>query len=143
MLRIKDPKPSLHFYQSILGMSLIGSMPNPAGKFTLYFLDYTDQSYASFKEAMPHIFGKSGILELTHNWGTEDDPTFSYHNGNSEPRGFGHLAILVDDLGKACERFGQLGVRFVKRPDEGTMKNIAFIADPDGYWVEVLAFGMK
>lgn len=23
------------------------------------------------------------------NWGTEDDPDLKYHNGNSDPRGFG------------------------------------------------------
>ena len=32
-----------------------------------------------------------------------------------------------------------MGVAFVKRPNEGAMKNIAFIKDPDGYWIEVLS----
>ena len=26
------------------------------------------------------------VLELTHNHGTESDPSFSYHNGNTEPQ---------------------------------------------------------
>lgn len=34
-------------------------------------------------------FGQKATIELTHNWGTEDDEAFKYHNGNSEPRGFG------------------------------------------------------
>jgi lactoylglutathione lyase len=29
-------------------------------------------------------------------------------------------------------------VEFVKKPDDGKMKNIAFIKDPDGYWIEIL-----
>lgn len=28
-------------------------------------------------------------LFFLSNWGTEDDPEFKYHNGNSEPRGYG------------------------------------------------------
>lgn len=32
-----------------------------------------------------------------------------------------------------------MGVPFVKRPDDGSMKGLAFIKDPDGYWIEVLA----
>ncbi|CAM9769699.1 unnamed protein product, partial [Phaeothamnion confervicola] len=31
------------------------------------------------------------------------------------------------------------GVQFRKRPDEGGMKGLAFILDPDGYSVEILA----
>lgn len=43
----------------------------------------------------PHKFT---VLELTHNHGTEDDPAFAYHNGNTDPRGFGHVGFLCDDL---------------------------------------------
>jgi len=30
------------------------------------------------------------------------------------------------------------GVEFVKKPNDGKMKGIAFIKDPDGYWIEIL-----
>ena len=35
-----------------------------------------------------------GVLELTHNHGTESDPNFKgYASGNADPgRGFGHIA---------------------------------------------------
>ncbi|MBA0609480.1 hypothetical protein Godav_021521 [Gossypium davidsonii] len=73
-------------------------------------------------------------MELTHFWGTENDPEFKgYHDGNSEPIGFGHIGITVDDMYKACERFESLGVEFVKKPSDG----FAFIKDPDGYWIEI------
>ena len=77
----------------------------------------------------------SGFLELTHNHGTESDPDFKgYARGNSEPgRGFGHTAIIVDNVEKACERFERLGVPFKKKLSDGKMKHIAFILDPDGY----------
>lgn len=32
----------------------------------------------------------------------------------------------------------RLGVEFVKTPDSGKMKGLAFIKDPDGYWIEIL-----
>lgn len=147
MIRVKDPELSIEFYRDILGMTLITKFENKEAKFTLYFLAYVnaqDQaalSAQSDEDRRAYAFGRPGVLELTHNWGTEKDDDFSYANGNSEPgRGFGHTAIIVDDLDEACKRFESFGnkVKWVKKPTDGRMRNIAFIADPDGYWVEVL-----
>jgi lactoylglutathione lyase len=44
----------------------------------------------------------------------------------------------VDDLPAACERFENLKVDFKKRLTDGRMHNIAFVLDPDGYWIEVV-----
>ncbi|KAL8130613.1 hypothetical protein V2J09_019768 [Rumex salicifolius] len=140
MFRIKDPKISLDFYSRVLGMSLLKRLDFPEMKFSLYFLGYEDQSTAPYNSVDRTVwtFGRKATIELTHNWGTETDPEFKgYHNGNSDPRGFGHIGITVDDTYKACERFESLGVEFVKKPDDGKMKGIAFIKDPDGYWIEI------
>ena len=45
----------------------------------------------------------------------------------------------VPDVYEACERFDSLGVEFQKKPDDGNMKGLAFIKDPDGYWIEILS----
>ena len=64
------------------------------------------------------------VLELTHNHGTEDDPDFSYHNGNLEDKekgilqGFGHTGFIVDDLGEAVAFLDEKKVPFRKRPEE-------------------------
>ena len=71
--------------------------------------------------------------------GNKNDEDFSHHDGNSDPRGFGHIGITVPDVYEACERFEALGVEFQKKPDDGNMKGLAFIKDPDGYWIEILS----
>ncbi|KAM3392711.1 hypothetical protein ACQJBY_013719 [Aegilops geniculata] len=140
MFRVKDPKVSLDFYSRVMGMSLLKRLDFPEMKFSLYFLGYEDLSAAPADpvQRTGWTFGQKATIELTHNWGTESDPEFKgYHNGNSDPRGFGHIGVTVDDVYKACERFESLGVEFVKKPDDGKMKGIAFIKDPDGYWIEI------
>ena len=52
-------------------------------------------------------------------------------------RGFGHIGFAVPDVDAACARFEEFGVPFIKKPNDGKMKGIAFIQDPDGYWIEI------
>lgn len=73
-----------------------------------------------------------GVLELTHNWGTEDDPAFEYHDGNAQPQAFGHICFSVSNLDAAVRWFDENHVDFVKGPDQGKMKHVAFIKDADG-----------
>ena len=80
----------------------------------------------------------SAILELTHNHGTETLEKTPYHSGNADSKGFGHIAITVANVEEACARFERLGVPFKKRLTDGKMRHIAFILDPDGYWIEVV-----
>ena len=48
------------------------------------------------------------------------------------------LGVAVDELSAACERFEKLGCNWKKRLTDGRMKNIAFLLDPDNYWIEVV-----
>lgn len=145
MLRIRDPKSSLDFYTRVLGMKLIRKLDFAEWKFSLYFLAYVPNSEkipTEGAENAKYTFGRESVLELTHNWGTEEKPETPYHNGNTDPRGFGHICISVPNIAEACARFENLGVSFQKRLGEGGMKNIAFIKDPDQYWVEVVQPGL-
>ena len=140
MLRIKDPAQSIPFYQDVLGMTLIEKFDFPEMEFALYFMGYPSEAIPQDPASRAKwLFDQPALLELTHNYGTEDDPDFEHHNGNSEPRGFGHIGISVPDVYAASERFESLGVPFIKRPDDGAMRGLAFIQDPDGYWIEILS----
>ncbi|OIW24393.1 lactoylglutathione lyase [Coniochaeta ligniaria NRRL 30616] len=135
MIRVKDPKASIKFYEH-LGMSLLKKLPFPDAKFDLYFLGYdAPQSVSHGKE----IWDREGLVELTHNYGSEADPNYKVNNGNRDPdRGFGHTCISVDNLQAACQRIEDAGYKFQKKLSDGRMKQIAFVLDPDEYWVEVI-----
>lgn len=141
MLRIKNPEVSIPFYTDVLGMTLFRKLDFPKMSFSLYFLGFhrpgEDPIPKNVLARTEYTFRRNALLELTHNWGTERDKSF-YHNGNSDPRGFGHIGVSVPNVYAACERFEELGVKFIKRPDDGKMKGLAFISDPDGYWIEIL-----
>ncbi|XP_059898548.1 lactoylglutathione lyase-like [Gadus macrocephalus] len=141
MLRVKDPVKSLDFYTRVLGMTLLQKIDFPSMRFSFYFLGYEERSEipSDVKERTAWTFSRRGTIELTHNWGSESDENLSHHNGNSEPRGFGHIGIAVPDVYAACKVFEAQGVTFVKKPEAGKVKDLAFIRDPDGYWIEILS----
>ncbi|KZO95637.1 glyoxalase I [Calocera viscosa TUFC12733] len=144
MIRVKDPKASLKFYSEVLGMELIDTMNG--SDFTLYFLAYdTSNGVDTAEDKAKYRSGREGLLELTHNHGTESDASFKgYASGNAEPgRGFGHTCISTPDVEVACARLERLGVPFQKKLTDGRMKNIAFALDPDGYWVEIIGYPTK
>jgi lactoylglutathione lyase len=119
MIRVRDLDASLNFYTNLLGMKLLRKRDYPTGKFTLAFVGYGDEN-------------SNAVIELTHNW----DQKEPYALGTA----FGHLAIGVPDVYKACEQLTAAGVK-VPRP-AGPMAHggsvIAFIEDPDGYRIELI-----
>ena len=74
----------------------------------------------------------STVLELTHNWDVEN-----YDHGDA----YGHIAVSVDDVYAACDRIRELGGNVVREagPMKGGTTVLAFVEDPDGYKVELLA----
>jgi lactoylglutathione lyase len=147
MLRVKDPAVSLDFYTRILGMRLLRKLDFAEMKFSLFFLQRADAKAASdvapedIGERTAWTFAQRGLLELTHNWGTEADPAFKYHDGNAQPQGFGHICFSVPDLDAAVRWFDENELTYVKRPEQGKMKDVAFVKDPDGYWIEIVEPG--
>ena len=141
MLRVKDPAVSLDFYTRVFGMRVLRKLDFPEMKFSLYFLHRASADQAppeDVGERTAWTFAQRGILELTHNWGTEADPAFKYHDGNAQPQGFGHICFSVPDLDAAVAWFDENQITYVKRPEQGKMRDVAFIKDPDGYWIEIV-----
>ena len=118
MLRVGDLDRSIRFYTEVLGMQLLRRKDYSSGRFTLAFVGYGDER-------------DNTVLELTHNWYTEE-----YAIGD----GYGHIALGLDDIYSACTAIAEKGGRVVREP--GPMKHgntvIAFVADPDGYKVELI-----
>lgn len=119
MVRVRDLDASLKFYCDMLDMKLLRKEDFPEGKFTLAFVGYGEVE-------------DSTVLELTHNWDVEN-----YDHGDA----YGHIAVSVDDVYAACDRIRELGGNVVREagPMKGGTTVLAFVEDPDGYKVELLA----
>jgi len=133
---VKNPASSVKFFE-FLGFSLLQKLEFPDNKFDLYFLAYDGAKAVSHGK---HRSDREGIIELTHNYGTEKDDNFKVSNGNTDPyKGFGHVCISVDNLQAACQRIEDAGYKFQKKLSDGRMKSIAFALSPeDNYWVEII-----
>jgi lactoylglutathione lyase len=118
MLRTGDLDRAIDFYTRVLGMRLLRRQDYPEGKFTLAFLGYGDER-------------ENTVIELTYNWGVD-----RYDLG----KGYGHIAIEVDDVYAACAEAKQRGATIVREagPMNAGSTVIAFIADPDGYFIELI-----
>jgi lactoylglutathione lyase len=118
MIRVNNLDESLKFYCDALGMKLLRKQDYPNGQFTLAFVGYGDER-------------NNAVIELTHNWDQS-----KYELGDA----FGHLAVGIDDIYRACADLKQKGVKVVREP--GPMKfggsEIAFIEDPNGYKIELI-----
>jgi lactoylglutathione lyase len=142
MLRVKDPAVSLDFYTRVFGMRVLRKLDFAEMSFSLYFLHHLAEGDTpapdDVGERTAWTFSQRSILELTHNWGTENDAEFRYHDGNAKPQGFGHICFSVPDLDAAIRWLDENQLTYVKRPEQGKMKDVAFVKDPDGYWIEIV-----
>lgn len=115
---------------------MIRKIEQPEAKFDLYFMGYDSPKAVSHGN---HFSDREGLIELTHNYGTENDENYKVSTGNKEPhKGFGHTCISVDNIQAACQRIEDAGYKFQKKLSDGRMRSIAFALDPDGYWVEII-----
>ena len=118
MIRCGDLERSIAFYTGVLGMRLLRRSENQQGKYSLAFVGYRDER-------------EEAVIELTYNWGVS-----SYDLGTA----FGHIAIEVDDVYAACEAIRKAGGTVTRDagPVKGGTTIIAFVADPDGYKIELI-----
>ena len=116
MVRVRDLDASLRFYCEGLGLREVRRMDNPQGKFSLVFLSAPESPEAE--------------IELTYNWGSEED--------YGSARNFGHLAFRVADIHAVCAHLQALGYAIHRPPRDGHM---AFVRSPDLISIELLQAG--
>ena len=115
-LRVRDPEASIAFYRA---------------------LGFEQRGRLNFETAYNVYLGLPGDgdrLELTVNVGREEP----YDLGD----GYNHIAVAVDDLDATLAALAEIGVQPEKPPyrpgDRDDLPRIAFVADPDGYRVELI-----
>ncbi len=122
MLRVGNLQRSIAFYTQVMGMTLLRTTERPEQKYDLAFVGYGKNP-------------EHAEIELTYNYGVE-----RYETGTA----FGHLAIGLPDVAGFCDaarpKLAALGAAITR--EAGAVKGgttvIAFIADPDGYKVELI-----
>ncbi|EEX12837.1 MAG: VOC family protein [Salipiger thiooxidans] len=118
MIRVLDEARSLAFYETAFGLTVADRLDFP--EFTLVYLSNAETGFE---------------LELTVN----KDRTEPYDLGD----GYGHLAVSVADLEAEHARFTAEGLNPRKlvefAPAGEVVAKFFFVADPDGYQIEVLA----
>jgi lactoylglutathione lyase len=120
MIRVLDEARSVHFYDTAFGLKVAERLDFES--FTLVYLSNAESTFE---------------VELTINKGR----TEPYDLGN----GYGHLAVSVDDVDAAHARFTAAGLAPRKlvdfAPAGSVIARFFFVADPDGYQIEVLQRG--
>ncbi|WP_300060596.1 VOC family protein [uncultured Roseobacter sp.] len=117
MIRVIDEEKSVAFYREAFGLEIADRLD-----FTDFTLVYLSNSEIPFE------------VELTVNKGR----TEPYDLGD----GYGHLAVSVENLEAEYARFEAAGLAPRKivefAPDGKLVGKFFFVADPDGYQIEVL-----
>ena len=115
MIRVIDEARSTDFYKRAFGLEVADRYPKE--DFTIVYLRNDKSPFE---------------LELTVN-GSRSEP---YEKGN----GYGHLAVLVDDLEAEHARLVTEGFepKDIKELDLGGPARFFFVTDPDGYQIEVI-----
>jgi lactoylglutathione lyase len=120
MIRVLDEARSVAFYDAAFGLKVADRLDFDS--FTLIYLSNADQSFE---------------LELTVNKGRIE----AYALGD----GYGHLAVSVPDVEAEHARLTAAGLAPRKLVDfrngDVQIAKFFFIADPDGYQIEVLERG--
>ena len=119
MLRVGDLQRSIDFYTRVLGMTLLRKSENSEYKYTLAFVGYGDEK-------------DEAVIELTYNWGVSE-----YELGSA----YGHIALEADDIYGTCDALRAAGAKITREPGpvKGGKTVIAFVEDPDGYKIELIA----
>nr|AAU87880.1 glyoxalase I [Leishmania donovani] len=113
MIRVGDLDRSIKFYTERLGMKVLRKWDVPQDKYTLVFLGYGPEM-------------SSTVLELTYNYGVT-----SYKHDEA----YGHIAIGVEDVKELVADMRKHDVPIDYEDESGFM---AFVVNPDGYYIELL-----
>lgn len=120
MIRVLDEARSVAFYDQAFGLKPLDRLDFDS--FTLIYLATSDGDFE---------------LELTVNKGR----TAPYDLGD----GYGHLAVVVEDVAAEHARLSAAGLAPRQLVDfrngEAPVAKFFFIADPDGYQIEVIQRG--